>query len=104
MAGASWEGFVLEQTIRQSGAEEVQVYFWGVHHQGDLGLLLVRNGKLHGFEVKYTDHPRVTASHRLALACLGLDRLEIICPGDASYPLDERIHVTGLDRVGQLFG
>jgi uncharacterized protein len=102
--GASWEGFALEQTIRRSGAEEEQVYFWGVHHQGELDLLLVRNGKLHGFEVKYTDHPGVTASHRLALECLGLDRLDIICPGDASYPLDERIHVTGLDRVGQLFG
>jgi predicted AAA+ superfamily ATPase len=102
--GASWEGFALEQTIRLSGAEEEEVYFWGVHNQGELDLLIARNGKLHGFEVKYTDHPGITASHRLALKHLALDRLDIICPGNASYPLDEKIHVTGIERIGTLFG
>jgi hypothetical protein len=101
--GASWEGFALEQTIRMSGAEEEEVYFWGVHNQGELDLLLTQHGKLHGFEVKYTDHPKVTASNRLALQTLGLDRLDIICPGNSSYPLDEKIYVTGLDRINELF-
>lgn len=101
--GASWEGFALEQTIRLSGAEEEEVYFWGVHNQGELDLLIARHGKLHGFEVKYTDHPGITASHRLALKHLALDRLDIICPGNASYPLDEKIHVTGIERIGTLF-
>lgn len=102
--GASWEGFALEQTIRLSGAGEEEVYFWGVHSQGELDLLLVKDGKRHGFEVKYTDRPGVTASQKLALDCLGLDRLDIICPGAGSYPLSEKIHVTGLDRVAELFG
>ncbi len=101
--GASWEGFALEQTIRLSKAAEEEVYFWGVHNQGELDLLLARNGKLHGFEVKYTDHPGVTASQRLAIKSLGLDRLDIICPGNGSYPLDEKIHVTGLGRIAELF-
>ncbi len=60
-------------------------------------------GKRHGFEVKFTDHPKVTASQKLALESLRLDRLDIICPGDASYPLTEKIHVTGLARVADLF-
>lgn len=102
--GASWEGFALEQTIRFSRAEEEEVYFWGVHNQGELDLLIARNGKLHGFEVKYTDHPGVTASHRLALEALKLDRLDIICPGNNRYPLDKKIHVTGLERLSELFG
>lgn len=101
--GASWEGFALEQVIRLSGAGDGDAYFWGVHSQGELDLLLTRDGKRHGFEVKFTDHPKVTASQKLALESLRLDRLDIICPGDASYPLADKIHVTGLTRVADLF-
>ncbi len=101
--GASWEGFALEQVIRLSGAGDEEVYFWGVHSQGELDLLLTRDGKRHGFEVKFTDHPKVTASQKLAIESLRLDRLDIVCPGDASYPLTEKIHVTGLTKVADLF-
>ncbi len=101
--GASWEGFALEQVIRLSRATEEEVFFWGIHSQGEIDLLLLRNGKRHGFEVKYTDAPSVTASQRLALECLKLDRIDIVCPGGASYPLDDKIHVTGLDRVAERF-
>jgi len=101
--GASWEGFALEQTIRLSGAADEEVFFWGVHNQGELDLLLLRSGRRHGFEIKYTDHPGVTASHQLALECLDLDRLDIICPGAGSYPLAEKVHVTGFERVAELF-
>jgi hypothetical protein len=89
----------LEQAIRLSDAAEDEVFFWGVHNQGEIDLLLIRNGKRHGFEIKYTDQPAVTASQRLAMECLRLDRLDIICPGNASYPLADGIHVTGLDRL-----
>jgi predicted AAA+ superfamily ATPase len=101
--GASWEGFALEQIIRLSGAAEEEVYFWGVHNQGELDLLLIRNGRRHGFEIKFSEAPRVDSSQRLALECLGLDRLDIVCPGNQSYPLGEKIHVTGLDAAPGLF-
>lgn len=101
--GASWEGFALEQTIRLSGAAEEEVFFWGVHNQGELDLLLIRDGKRHGFEVKYTDRPGLTASLKLSIECLKLDRIDIICPGNTCYPLAEGIHVTGLDRLPALF-
>jgi predicted AAA+ superfamily ATPase len=94
--GASWEGFALEQVISLSGADADDVYFWGVHGQGELDLLIHHRGKRLGFEIKYSDHPRVTASHRLALDALSLDRLTIVCPGNSSYPLDEKIGVRGL--------
>ena len=101
--GASWEGFALEQAIRLSGTAEEGVFFWAVHNQGELDLLLIRDGKRHGFEMKYTDRPGITASQKLALECLRLDRLDIICPGKARYPLAENIHVTGLDRLPEHF-
>ena len=96
--GASWEGFALEEVIRSSGAAEEDVYFWGVHNQAELDLLVIRDGKRQGFEIKYTDAPRVTASQRAALEQLQLESLTIVCPGDANYPLDDRIHVRGLAR------
>lgn len=39
--GASWEGFALEQVIRLSGAAEEEVFYWGVHNQAELDLLLL---------------------------------------------------------------
>lgn len=100
--GASWEGFALEQIIRLSGAAEEEIFFWGVHNQGELDLLILRNGKRHGFEFKYTDAPGRTKSQRLAIESLRLDRLDIVCPGSVSYPLDEKIHVTGLEKAASM--
>ncbi len=94
--GASWEGFALEQVVRASRAAEEEVFFWGVHNQAELDLLLVRRGRREGFEVKYTDAPRVTASQRMALDVLRLDSLTIVVPGKAAYPLAERVEVRGL--------
>ena len=97
--GASWEGFALEQVIRSSGASEEETFFWGVHGQAELDLLLFVRGRRIGYEVKYTDAPKVTASQRRALELLGLDSLTIVVPGKARYPLDERIRVVGLQGL-----
>ncbi len=99
--GASWEGFALEEVIRASGVSEEETYYWGVHNQAELDLLLFRNGKRLGFEVKYTDTPGVSSSQRAALETLRLDSLTIVCPGNASYPLDEKIQVRGLVHLTQ---
>lgn len=97
--GASWEGFALEQLICLGGAAEEDAFFWGVHNQAELDLLLFRNGRRLGYEVKYTDTPKVTSSQRLALDCLKLDSLTIVVPGDAHYPLTDRIQVRGLKTL-----
>jgi predicted AAA+ superfamily ATPase len=99
--GASWEGFALEQIIRMAGVAEEEAYFWGVHNQGELDLLLFHNGYRRGFEIKYTDAPRRSSSQKLAMECLGLDRLDIVCPGAMHYPLGEKVFVTGIQRIGE---
>lgn len=101
--GASWEGFALEQVIRFAGVEEENVYFWGVHNQGELDLLLFHNGQRRGFEIKYTDTPRQSSSQKLALESLRLDRLDVVCPGKAHYPLGDRVFVTGIEQLAELF-
>jgi predicted AAA+ superfamily ATPase len=96
--GASWEGFALEQIIRASGAADDEAYCWGVHNQAELDLLIVRRGKRVGYEVKYTDAPRVTRSERMAMETLRLDALTIVVPGTAEYPAADGITVKGLAR------
>jgi len=100
--GASWEGFALEQVIRNSGVSEEETYYWGVHNQAELDLLLFLRGKRLGFEVKYSDAPRVTSSQRAALETLHLDSLTIVCPGSGCYSLDDRIHVRGLEGAADI--
>jgi predicted AAA+ superfamily ATPase len=97
--GASWEGLALEQLIRASGASDEEVFFWGVHNQAELDLLVFRGGQRLGYEVKYTDRPRLSKSQHLALEHLRLDRLTIVTPGAADYPLADRIHVRGLNSL-----
>jgi uncharacterized protein len=97
--GASWEGMAVEQVIRASGVSDEEAYFWAVHGQADLDLLLFRRGARLGFEVKFTDRPAASRSLALAQEHLRLDRLTIVIPGDADYLLTERVRVQGLATV-----
>jgi predicted AAA+ superfamily ATPase len=99
--GASWEGFALEQILSVYRIESEEAYFWGVHAQGELDLLMVRGGQRVGFEIKYTDRPQATRKHREFIELLGLERLEIVCPGSMEHWLEPKIVVRGLDRLCQ---
>lgn len=96
--GASWEGFALEQVVTAMGAGPEEVYFWGVHGAGELDLLIIKDGKRVGFEVKHTSKPAVTPSLGLALNELKLDKLIVIYKGDHTFPLADRIEATPLDE------
>ncbi|MBV8802884.1 MAG: ATP-binding protein [Gammaproteobacteria bacterium] len=96
--GASWEGFALESIIRHYKVSSSEVYFWGVHNQGELDLLIFKNGKRYGFEFKYAEAPKITSSMNSAIDCLQLDNLTIIYPGHIKYILSEKIRVCGLSE------
>jgi len=97
--GASWEGFALEEIIRRADAAEEEAYFWGVHSQGELDLMLVKDGQRLGFEFKFSDSPRLTPACRMALDCLKLDQLTLVCPGDAAHELEAKVRVRSLSRI-----
>jgi predicted AAA+ superfamily ATPase len=88
-AGASWEGFALEQVL--AIARPSDAYFWATHQGSELDLMIVRSGRRYGFEMKLSDAPTTTKSMRIALADLGLERLFVLHPGQDSYVLDQRI-------------
>jgi predicted AAA+ superfamily ATPase len=92
--GASWEGFVIEEII--SMVQPDKVYFWATHAGAELDILLFKDGRRFGVEIKRADAPRLTPSMRAALEDLRLDRLLVVYPGDQRYPLAERVEVVPL--------
>jgi predicted AAA+ superfamily ATPase len=90
-AGASWEGYVLEevlQVVKPEGA-----FFWATHTGAELDLLILKGGRRYGVEMKRQDAPRLTPSMRVALEDLELTRLTVLYPGTRRYALTERIVV-----------
>lgn len=84
-AGASWEGFVLEEVLRVAQPE--QAYFWATHQGAELDLLLIKGGRKFGVEIKRQDAPVMTPSMRIARDDLGLRNLAVIYPGARSYSI-----------------
>jgi predicted AAA+ superfamily ATPase len=95
--GAFWEGFALEEIIRQAHATVEECYFWKVQGGAELDLLIIKDGKRIGFEVKYTDRPKITPSMKIAYEDLKLDHLYLIFPGKVSFPLAEHITAHGIE-------
>ena len=89
---ASWEGLIVRELIRRSGAPRGEAYFWGVHTGAELDFLILQNGQGVGFEIKLTRFPKVTAAMRPAREALNLEQLHVICHGEgAPRPLSDGI-------------
>ena len=83
---------MLHEIIRRTGAQRGEVFFWSVHTGAELDLLIHRNGRRLGFEIKLTRSPRVTPSMRSSREVLGLDQLYVVCHGEGEpWPLAEGI-------------
>jgi predicted AAA+ superfamily ATPase len=95
--GASWEGFAIEETLKAIRPDEA--YFWATHTGAELDLLLLKDGRRLGVEVKRADAPRLTPSMRAAQHDLNLEQLVVLYPGRASYTLAERVTVRPLEAV-----
>ena len=97
--GASWEGFVIQEIIRQTGALAEECFFWATHAKAELDLLIIRGRKRLGFEIKHTVSPRITPSMRNALADLKLSHLDVIHSGENTFPLGEKIRAVAFQNL-----
>jgi len=102
--GASWEGFVVEQTLSLLGTHDA--YFWSTYQGAEIDLLLFRGGRRYGLEMKCSDAPERTKSMDIAIADLRLDSLWVVYPGRRSYSLGPNIEVLSIldlpDRLRKL--
>lgn len=102
--GASWEGFALGEVLLRTGAAPHECFYWATHGGAELDLLIVRGRERRGFEFKRTASPARTRSMAVALEDLRLDSLDVVYPGDATFPLGERIRAVGFGRLEDVGG
>ena len=95
--GGSWEGYALEEVLKLAQPDDA--YFWATHTGAELDLLLFKNGRRYGVEVKHQDAPRLTASMRIAHTDLRLDHLTVLYPGTRAYDLADRVKVVPLTAL-----
>ena len=97
--GASWEGFAIEQVLSALGQPDA--WFWATHGGGELDLTILARGLRIGFEMKFSEAPKIAASTRNAAETLALDHLFVVCPTRHTYPVTEKITVLSAgDLVG----
>lgn len=97
--GASWEGYVIEETLK--AIEPDETYYWATHGGAEIDLVLVKNGRLLGVECKRMDAPGITPSMRNAMEDLKLEQLAVVYPGSKRYSLGNRINVVPLAMVAE---
>jgi predicted AAA+ superfamily ATPase len=97
--GASFEGFALAQVVRRLGARPDECFFWATHQGAELDLLVVRGERRLGFEFKHTSTPARTRSMAIARADLRLEGVDVIVPGDGTWPLGEGVRAVGVQDL-----
>ena len=94
IAGASWEGFVLEQLLAAAPAAEASFYRTAHGAEADL-VLTFRDGETWAVEIKRSSAPTVSKGFHLAAADVGARRKLLVAPVTAGYPLRDGIEVMG---------
>jgi predicted AAA+ superfamily ATPase len=89
--GASWEGFAIEQIISRLKTRDY--YYWRTHAGLELDLLVMKNGKRLGFEIKYSETPKVTRSMHQIIEDLKLDLFFIVYQGKHKLILEDKIQL-----------
>jgi hypothetical protein len=100
--GASWEGFAIEQIIRTMRADKESCFYWRTQNGAELDLIILKNGKMLGFEFKYSAKPSITKSLHIVLEDLVPDAVTIIVPGNEEYSIHEKVRVCGLTKFCQV--
>ena len=101
IAGASWEGFVIEQIAAQlpPGAT---LSFYRTAAGTELDAVVDVGTQRIGIEIKFSLTPRVSKGFWLALEDLAVHRAYVVAPVAEAYPLAENVDVVPL--AGLQFG
>ncbi|WP_041208700.1 ATP-binding protein [Sphingobium quisquiliarum] len=96
VAGASWEGFVVESLLG-AAPEATEAYFYRTAAGAEIDLLLrFADGRLWVFEIKRSLSPKVERGFHTACEDLQPDRKILIYPGSEPFPLGDGIEAMPL--------
>ena len=98
MAGASWEGFALENILLHFPRHTAS--FYRTSSGEEIDLVLERKGRRFGVEFKMSSSPRLSKGVARTIDALGLDFLFIVIPvAPQSYGLRPKIRVCSIKQV-----
>lgn len=101
VAGASWEGFVVEQVAAQL-PPDAQLSFYRTAAGTELDLVIEHRSRKIGVEIKFSSAPKPTKGFWQALQDLQIDRAFVVAPVSRRYPLAEGVDVLPLHNLTQL--
>ena len=102
VAGASWEGMVLEQILAVA-PPGVEPYFYRTAAGAEVDLLLVpRSGTPLPVEIKHSLSPKISKGFRSVMDDLACDRGFIVYPGNEAYPLSETVTALPVTMLNEL--
>lgn len=104
VAGASWEGFVVEQML--TAAPQVPANFYRTSHGAEADLVLTfRSGETWVAEIKRSSAPTVSRGFHQAATDVGAARKLLIAPVNSAYRMRDGVEVMNpLQAVGVLSG
>lgn len=92
VAGASWEGWVIEQLV--AAAPQAEASFYRTSHGAEADLVLsFRNGATWVVEIKRSSAPTVSKGFHLAATDVGATRKLLVAPVATAYPMRDGIEV-----------
>lgn len=101
VAGASWEGFVVEQIAGLAPAGAA-LSFYRTAAGAELDLVVEAGRRKLGFEIKFSAAPAVTKGFWTALQDLNVDHAFVVAPVERGYPLAEGVEVVPLQALPEL--
>ncbi len=102
VAGASYEGFVLETLITQAGPS-LKPYFYRTHDGAEIDLLFERGGQPDiAIEVKRSSAPSPERGFKQACDDLGITERYVVYPGTERFSLRQGAQAIGLQGMLEL--
>lgn len=98
VAGASWEGFVVEQVAAALPAE-AQMGFYRTAAGAELDLVIEQGGRRIGIEIKLSSAPVPARGFWQSLDDLQVDRAYVVAPVLRRYPLAAQVEVVPVGAV-----
>ena len=98
VAGASWEGFVIEQIAGLAPAGAA-LSFYRTAAGAELDLVVEAGRRKLGFEIEFSAAPAVTKGFWTALQNLNVDHAFVVAPVERGYPLAEGVEVVPVQAL-----
>lgn len=101
VAGASWEGFVIE-TLIAAAPEGSRANFYRTSAGAEIDLVLtLPGGRRWAIEIKRSLTPKVERGFHSACEDLAPEQRFVVYPGDEAYPIKDDIQVIALPALGR---